>query len=404
MDADTLAWRLLATDEGRRDPVPLYEALRQLAPVHRTAQGSWVVSGYAAVAQVLRDRRFVHELTDSPRLRGIANPAAHPSLVATARGLLFLPEAEHARQRRIASPAFLRRRLGAHEPGFQALARELVGSFVAAGGGDVVASVATPYPARVMGRLLGLPDAEVPRFRQLVLHGSQVLELHLTEELLTELDRSFEAQLSLLRSVVAARRAQPGDDLVSELLLAEDAGERLTDDDVVYLSRLLFAAGVETTSSALAAAVALLVEQPELQARARLDPALVPLLVEESLRLHAPVQLTARMATEPVELAGQPIPAGARLLLLIGAANRDPSVFATPDRVSEPPHGGDHLAFGAGPHYCLGHALARMEIAAVVKSLLEQTSTIEADGAPVIRPRLTLRGHERLPVRCLPRA
>lgn len=402
MDADTLARRLLLTEEGRRDPVPLFDALRALAPVHRTADGTWIVCGYEETSQVLRDRRLVHDHPRSPRLRAVADPGAHASLVSTGRNLLFLPEAEHARQRRIASPAFLRRRVQAREPAFRALADELVGRFVAAGGGDLVAAVALPYPGIVMGRLLGLPDAEVPRFRALVVHGSQVLELQLTEALVGELDRSFEAQLVLLRALVRERRAAPRDDLVSELLAAEDGGDRLDDEEVVHLARFLFAAGVETTSSAIAGAVALLVERPELQALARSEPSARPGLLDEALRLGGPAQLTARFATEPVELGGHVVPEGARVLVLLGAANRDPAAFPEPGRAVPSRDGPDHLAFGAGAHYCLGAALARMEIAAVVDALLDRTGAIEADGPAVVRPRLTLRGHERLPVRCRP--
>jgi cytochrome P450 len=264
---------------------------------------------------------------------------------------------------------------------------------------DLVTHLTYPLPIGVITALLGVPAADRGRFRRLAEALTAVLEVRWTAE-----DRrlAHEAALELedyFTHLVAQRRAQPEDDLVTALAAAHDAGgEQLSGAELMGNLTLLLVAGFETTTNLLGNGIVLLLDHPAHAERLRTDPALAAPLVEEVLRVESPVQLTERYTTRPTVIGGTEVPADAELVLLLGAANRDPARFDRPGVFDPDRPGNAPLSFGAGAHYCLGAPLARLEAQIALPALLRRFPELALAGRPTRRPRMNLRGWSSLPV------
>jgi cytochrome P450 len=390
--------------ENLADPYPLYRRLREEQPVYYAeAFGVWVVSRYDDVRQVLMDpTRF----SSAFQIRTPHAPAAgvreilaegHPEVPA----LLNEDPPAHRRTRALVAKTFSARRIAGLEPRVAAIVTELLDAMQPRGEADLVAELATLLPLRVICELIGLPTPDAPRIRDWI----QQLAL-LTSFGASPAEQRTAARESVdferyLAAAVADRRAAGRDDLLTDLIrVRADGTAPLTDEEIISLLISLVFAGHETTANLIAGALVLLLHRPELWAAAGDDPDLVAAVVEETLRIDAPVQGMFRRAVFDVQISGVLIPAGAQVFALFAAANRDGAAFDRPDEFDPGrPDKDGHLAFGRGIHFCLGAALARMEAQVALCMLRDRLPALRLD--PDFRipyaPNLMHRGPRTLP-------
>ncbi len=263
-----------------------------------------------------------------------------------------------------------------------------------------MSAVAEPLPVIVIAELLGVPPADHSLFRDWSYRIGRALDLVFEESLISDANRAVVEMRDYFRPLVERRRRKPGDDLLSRLVVAEERGERLSEDELYAFCTLLLFAGSETTTNLIGNGLLSLLHHPHEARRLRAQPSLVDSAIEELLRFESPLQATTRVATESFSLGEREIEAGDTLVLQLGAANRDPDQFDDPDELKidrEPNH---HVAFGMGIHYCLGAPLARLEGRVALPMLLERFPRLRLipGKAPRWRPALNLRGLRRLPV------
>ncbi|CAN5783946.1 cytochrome P450 [soil metagenome] len=406
--ADALLFELLATPEGRADPYPRYAALREQWPVHRlvldvpgSSVGTWVLTRFDHCQAVLRHPRVGKDFAAMQRRWGLEEHeiAAQQAFSSERPSMLFSDPPDHTRLRGLVSKAFTPRTVEALRPHIERLADEVLDT-LGTGEVDVMTSLAFPLPVSVIGEMLGVPPADRHQFQRLVRASAAALEPYVSTELL---DTANEATLEMedyFSHLVAERRKAPTDDLLSQLIAVEDGGDQLSTQELLTTAILLFAAGFETTTNLIGNGLLALLRHPGELDRLRRDPLLLPSAVEELLRYDSPVQVNGRIAGDDIEIDGHAFPAGATLLVLQGAANRDPRRFPDPDRLDVGRSDGASMSFGTGIHFCLGAALARVEGQVVFGRLLERYSNIELlDDNPRYRDSITLRGLAELPVR-----
>lgn len=401
----------LASPRMREDPNWAYRLIRRRDPVHRSPLGFWVLSRHADVKAALHHPGLGNspaaidssQLRLGPLRRLLDRPAQSRSgtgefLEVSERLLIFLDPPDHTRLRGLVSRAFTPRQMARLEGRIVALADEVLAPLASRGRFELMADLAYPFPARVICELIGLP----PEDHELIAtHGKDLavgLDPLPSAEQIARADRAVVALRDHLAGPIRERRDRPGDDLLSALVTAEADGDRLDHDELVATVILLLIAGHETTANLIGSSVALLDAHPDQRAALRDRPELAETAVEELLRLEPPVQMNQRNALEDVELAGRTIPKGSIVILLIGAANRDPEVFAEPDRLDLARTPNPHLSFSAGAHFCLGAALARMEGRIVLPALYRALPNLRLAERPRHRPSFTIRGYPELPV------
>jgi len=385
----------LTTLTGREDPYPRYARLREISPVLRAEDGALVVTRHADCVAVTRDGRLGHLPTDMLAFLGLSDWAEHPALQQLFTSLIALNPPDHTRLRRLVSATFTARRVEALRPAIAAMVDGLLDEMT--GTTDFVAAFAFRLPVNVIGELLGVPAVDRGAFQSVVRDWSQVLE-SIGPEVLATADPAAATLRGYLAELAAERRRAPQDDLLSALVAAGDAGDRLTEDELITTAGLLFAAGFETTTNLLANGLVALLRHPEQLAALRERPALAASAVEELLRFDSPVQLVSRVVFEGVELGGVPIEAGERVVAYLGAGNRDPERFAEPERLDLERSDNAPLSFGGGIHFCLGAPLARLEAQVAFPALLARLPGLELAGEPQRRDSLTIRGLTRLPI------
>jgi cytochrome P450 len=381
----------LTTMVGREDPYPHFDRMRRISPVLRADDGALVVTHHADCAAVVRDQRLGHMPPEMLAFIGFPDWEEHPALRMLFTSMLVANPPRHTRLRRLVSSAFTARRVAALRPAIEATVDDLLDGLT--GKADLVDAFAFPLPVNVIGELLGVPVADRAQFKTLVRDWTQVLEV-ITDDVLRTADPAAATVAAYLGGLAAERRRDPGDDLLSALV----AVDGLTDDEVVTMAALLFAAGFETTTNLLGNSVVALLRNPSQLARLRDEPSLAASAVEELLRYDSPVQIASRLVNEPVELGGVTIGAGERVVAYLGAGNRDPRRFPDAgslllDRADNAP-----LSFGGGIHYCLGAPLARLEAQIALPALVRRFPGLALDGEPVRRDSLSIRGHLAVPV------
>jgi cytochrome P450 len=384
--------------ENRGDPYPIYRFIREREPVHHAPDGSWVLTRYDHSAALLRDPRFS---TNPARLtEGPDASAMGPVRQVGSSLMMFLDPPDHTRLRSLVSQAFTPRMVESLRPRIQSLVDELLDAVVEKGEMDVLADLAYPLPTVVICELLGVPPEDRDRFKSWSADASRLLDGYLDKE---AMDRGMVAGMYLFQyftDLVEARRNQPRNDLLSALLAAETAGDKLTHAELLSTATLLFIAGFETTMNLVGNGTLALLRNPDQLARMRDDPSLVRTGVEELLRYDGPVHVTARIAKEDVEIGGEIVREGEQAVAILGAANRDPEQFPDPDRLDVGRVPNRHLAFGGGPHFCLGAALARMEGQIAFETMLRRLPDLElATEHPTYRDHYVIRGLDRLQVR-----
>ena len=391
------------------DPYPAFRRLRDAGPVlwdetHRM----WLVTGHAETLEALR-RPETSVATAAARIRPAlgADAARFERLIgAISHFLTRVDPPDHTRLRALVQKAFTLQAVERMEP----IVTSLVDGYLPAapasvsatpGAFDVMARVAVPLPITVIARLLGVPAEDQARIKHWSDDLASVADNDPRLDVLERAQRSLDAMHAYVVEVIAARTTAPRDDLISALIAVEERGDRLTPDELFGIVQVLLIAGQETTTHLIGNGLHALLTHPDQLARLRSSPALIGHCVDECLRYDSPVQVRTRVATADFALGGQAIRAGQTLFLLLGAASRDPRVFPEPDRFDvgrEPNH---HLAFGHGIHYCLGHALARLEARVALGALIARLPDLRLDpDAPPRRvPNWSLRGFASLGVR-----
>ncbi|RLV49484.1 cytochrome P450 [Nocardioides mangrovicus] len=369
---------------GRVDPYPVYEHIRARGGWVGTRLGNLATVDHAACDQILRSRRF-----------GV-RPEGESGADETG-GLSFLNEnpPDHGRLRRLAAPAFGARQVAGYRPRIERVVAELLDR--AGSRFDLVDDLAAPLPIAVITELLGIPDADATAFAAYgevvgsALGGIRSLgHARALMRANADLEQIFER-------LVEERRRRPADDLVSRLAAAE--GDALRPGELVPMCTLLLIAGFETTVNLIGNAVGALLDHPDQWALLCEDPSQAGRAAAETLRFDPPVQRTARVSFDEVEVAGRPVASHQVVHVLLGGANRDPAVFTEPDRFDlTRPDAGEHLAFGSGAHHCLGRPLAELEAEIALRVLAERLPRLRRAGPVRLRPATLIRGPLHLPV------
>ncbi|MER5662777.1 cytochrome P450 [Streptomyces mirabilis] len=385
------------------NPYPAYAELRERGRVHYyEPTDQWLVPHHADVSALLRERRlgrtYQHRYTHEDFGRTAPTPEHEPFHVLNDHGMLDLEPPDHTRIRRLVSKAFTPRTVEQLRPYVDRLANELVAGLVAAGGGDLLTDVAEPLPVAVIAEMLGIPESDRAPLRPWSADICGMYELNPSEETAEKAVRASVEFTEYLRELIAARRKEPGDDLISGLIAAHDEGDRLTEQEMISTCVLLLNAGHEATVNATVNGWWALFRNPDQLAALRGDRSLIPTAVEELMRYDTPLQLFERWVLEDIEIDGTTVPRGAEIALLFGSANHDPKVFASPEGLDLSRADNPHISFSAGIHYCIGAPLARLELAASMGALLEKAPTLALAAEPERKPNFVIRGLEGLSV------
>src|SRR6266436_5848429 len=359
------------------DPYPTYHVLRSQDPVHHSPLGFWVLTRYADVIAMLRDPRLIKE----PIAAFVA--ARFGMAVPFGLGLSMLDRdpPDHTRLRGLVSKAFTPKALESLRPRIQQIVDELVDQVESRGEMDLVEEFAYPLPVIVICEMLGVPVKDHERFKHWgldIARGLDAIMLPPDSEVGKRSMIGRKALAEYFRELIAERRAAPRGDMLSALIAAEEAGDKLDEDELLATCILLLIAGHETTVNLIGNGTLALLRHPEQMEKLRRDPSLVESAVEELLRFEGPVETaTERYALEDVQISGATIPRGGLVYVVLASANRDERQFDNPDTLDITRQNNRHLAFGQGIHSCLGAALARIEAQIAINALLRRSPFLQ---------------------------
>ena len=375
------------SDEVLADPYDLYEQLRRKDPIHRMRLiDAWAISSYRDVDAILRDHaRFSNQGLPTDTYVRIGP-----------LGMLALDPPDHTRLRALVSRAFTPKSVAALQPKVEQIADDLLHAIEGQTRFDLMNAFAFPLPVIVIAQMLGVHTEDLDRFKAWSNLISLSIEPILDDE---NIKRARQARVELeayFEEIIAQRRRKPQADLTSDLVAAEEAGDRLTHAELVTTLILLLVAGNETTRNLIGNGMLALLRNPDQFQRLRRQPDLLDQAIHEFLRYDPPVQMDRRIALEDVEIRNKRIRAGQPVISLIGAANRDPTVFSDPHTLDIGRKKTSHLSFGRGIHYCLGASLAVMEAKVAFAALLKRYASIQLSAEPVRRHQITLRGLNEL--------
>jgi len=385
-------------DDFYDDPFPYYHRLRRWDPVHRGPDGSYFLTRYDDVVAVYQDHLT---WSSDKRVEFAPKFGASPLYEHHTTSVVFRDPPDHTRIRKLFAPAFTPRALAALEPRVARFVDGLLDRAAARGGMDVVEDFAAALPVQLIGDMLGVPREERGPLRGWSLAILGALEPEPGPRRLEAGSRAVDEFKGYLRRLIADRRRRPSTDpgeILSALLAAEDAGDRLTELELLHQCIFLLNAGHETTTNLIANAVVSLLEHPGEHLRLRAEPGLITTAVEEFLRFQSPNQLGNRRAVRDAVLGGVAMDAGTLVTLGIGAANRDPAQFPDPDRLDIGRTPNRHLAFITGIHACAGMWLARMEGRAAIGRLVARFPNLRAAGPPVRAHRARFRVVSSFPI------
>lgn len=386
----------------RANPYPVYQRIREAGPLVLPAANLVVLSSFADCDEVLR-----HPSAASDRLKSTVAQraiAAGEELRPFGKpGFLFLDPPDHTRLRRLAGKAFSPRVVKSMTDEVRAIVDGLLDAAAARGHMDAITDLAYPLPVAVICRLLGVPIEDEPKFSRASGLLGQALDpfMTFTGELPSNFDERIEAAYWLrryLRELIEIRRSSPGDDLMSALIAVEESGDQLTEDEIAATCNLLLIAGHETTVNLIANATLAMLRNPAHWEAMVADPDRAGKVAEATLRYDPPVQMVGRIAADDMKIGSVVVPKGDTAMLLLAAAQRDPAVYERPDEFDPDRPPARHLAFGHGPHFCLGASLARMEATVALSSLTSRFPNARLDGEPTYKPNVTLRGMSALPL------
>ena len=392
------------------DPYPSYSRLRAEEPVHEHPFGFWVLSRHDDVSALLRSGNSVDyrnaDEGSAARLQAdamieSAGPATGDTIDAYGMSMLDRDPPDHTRLRALVSKVFTPRSVAALEPFITELVDASLDRLADAGTTDLIEAVAFPIPFAVISRMLGIPETDHARIRELSGLLVRTLEPIGDPDLLQEINRARLEMQDVVRELIGFKRVNPGEDLLTALIAAEEDGDRLSDEELVAQVVLLYVAGHETTVNLIGNGTLALLRAPAELAKLRQSPELAANAVEEMLRYDSPVQQSRRIILDSYEVRGRAIPKGAFVIAGLASANRDEAYWG-PDagefRV-ERSGARNHVAFGGGPHHCLGAALARLEARVAVERMAARFPGLDLAGEPVWNGRINLRGLSELPVK-----
>ncbi|MDJ0730784.1 MAG: cytochrome P450 [Crocosphaera sp.] len=368
--------------EFKANPYPYYDYLRTHDPIHWGMLGGWVITRYADAKAILKDPRVDEApMPDSFRKKSQYLAKKERDLealiLASQHWLFFLNPPDHTRMRGLVAKAFKRQSLQEMTPEIQVIANQLLLPFKEKGSLDIVTDFANLLPIKVIMKFLGLPEQDEHFVRGWVRDIFSIFDpLNSLQkcEAMNQISREFSAYL---QHHINQRRKQPQSDLITALVEVEDGGEKLTDEEIISSCMMLAAAGEGTTASIIGNSIlALLNHRVQLELLQQ-QPNLINKAVEELLRYDSPTQLVLRTAREPLEIAETTINKGDFIILCLGAANRDPQQFVDPDRLDLLRSDNQHIAFATGIHFCLGAALARVEVPIAIKTLVQQLPNLQ---------------------------
>lgn len=395
---------VLQDPANRLDPYPFYERMRSEQPRCFVSQfDSWAVSTHADATAVLRDPRFsssnrhyagYEQFTEMVRALGFG-----PILDMSEKAMLFLDPPDHTRIRRLTAKAFTAHAVEAMRPHIQQLVDGMLDAVSDRGTMDVVGDLAYPLPVTVISEMLGVPVEDHSMFAEWTAAAVRLIDPGDDFSVFGPAKDAVEGYADYFRGLIEERRRAPREDLLTALVEAEDAGDRLDAQELISTMILLFVAGHETTVSLIGNGLLALFRHPDETARLRDDPSLIQVAVEEMLRYDSPIQLTGRVATEDIDLDDLHVNRGQQVVVLLGAANRDPAQFAEPGQFDVGRADNRHVAFGGGIHHCLGAPLARLEAQVAIATMLRRLPELRLiDDEPPRKQTVTLRGLTALPV------
>jgi len=381
------------------NPYPFYHRLQAEDPVHRSTllPDTWVVTRYADVVMVLRDSRFDRHDAESFFRERFGEGLL---LSVFTKWMLFRDPPDHTRLRNLVNKAFTPRAIEGLRPRIQDIVNFLLDDVQPHGRMDIMADLAYPLPVLVICELLGVPAKDRDLFKEWSGDVARTLDPIQTPEMVEKGHAIVDSMVNYFRGLIATLRKNPQDNILSGMIAAEEQGDRLSEEELLANCILLFSAGHETTVNLIGNGLLALMRNPEQKQLLQENPPLIQSAVEEFLRYDGPVQLTGRSTKEDIEIGGNLIREGERVMTVLAAANRDPAQFSDPDRLDIVRKDNHHVALGHGIHFCLGASLARAEAQLAIGTFLRrmpQATWLEE--TPHWRPAFTLRGLEKLPVR-----
>lgn len=382
-------------------PYPIYRQLRHTTPVLNLMPGLWLVTRHAEADRILRDPRMVKGYLPGVARRYGPDAIQEPVFQIVNRFMLVMNPPEHTRLRALVGKAFSVKQAPELRRLAQREAETLAAGLVGRGRADLVAEFAQPLPIRVICALLDIQMDDSREFQQATQDFVKVFELApLSRADLDAANRAIMRMQDYFREICRERRLAPGQDLISRLLQAEEGDQKLSEEEIIANIILLFGAGHETTANMLGNTLLALFQHPEQLAQVRADFGLLPQTVEEALRYESTVQMAVRTTLDDIELGGMSIHAGDTVYVSLGAANRDPEVFADPDtfNIHRDDSAKNPLPFGGGAHYCLGARLAKIELETALETLFRHMPGLRLVNVdkPRWKPTLAIRGLDKL--------
>jgi cytochrome P450 len=385
-----------------RDPYPHYERLRSSDPMHLTAFGAYVASRHAEVSLVMRDKRFGKDYVERTKRRYGPQIMEEPVFRSMSHWMLQQDPPDHTRLRGLVVKAFTARRVEDMRPRIQEIVDQTLDRIAPQGHMDLIEDFAFRLPVTIICDMLGIPEEHREVFYTSSRNGGRLLDpVPLSKAEIEQGNASNLMQQMYFQQLFELRRKNPGDDLTTQLVQAEEDGNKLSNEELIANIILLFGAGHETTVNLIGNGLLALHRNPDQLALLQTHPELITNAVEEFLRYDSSVQLTGRVALEDIDdLAGRKIPKGESVLCLLGSANRDPAVYPDrPDRLDITRPKIRPLSFGGGIHLCLGAQLARIEAEVAISTLLRRLPGLKLDNPenPEWQPTFLLRGLKNLP-------
>ena len=384
------------------NPYPLYHRMRTTDPVHKSPLGMYVATRHADVSFVLKDQRFGKDYVGRVTRRLGAEALEEPIYKSMRHWMLVQDPPDHTRLRGLVVRAFTARRMEDMRPRIQAIVDRTLDRMIPMGHADLIADFAYRLPVIVICEMLGIPEADQEMFFSGARTGGRVLDpVPMSRAETDEANAGHLAIAEYFKGIFELRRREPKDDLITQLVQAEEAGNKLTNEELIGNIILLFGAGHETTVNLIGNGLLALHRNPDQLALLKREPDRIANAIEEFLRYDSSVQATGRVALVDVMLGDTAIAKGENVLTLLGAANRDPAMYPDPDRLDITRTNIKPFSFGGGIHFCLGAQLARIESDVAISTLLRRLPELRLDNVetPDWRPNFVLRGLRALPAR-----
>ena len=384
------------------NPYPLYHRMRTTDPVHKSPLGMYVATRHADVSFVLKDQRFGKDYVGRVTRRLGAEALEEPIYKSMRHWMLVQDPPDHTRLRGLVVRAFTARRMEDMRPRIQAIVDRTLDRMIPMGHADLIADFAYRLPVIVICEMLGIPEADQEMFFSGARTGGRVLDpVPMSRAETDEANAAHLAIAEYFKGIFELRRREPKDDLITQLVQAEEAGNKLTNEELIGNIILLFGAGHETTVNLIGNGLLALHRNPDQLALLKREPDRIANAIEEFLRYDSSVQATGRVALVDVMLGDTAIAKGENVLTLLGAANRDPAMYPDPDRLDITRTNIKPFSFGGGIHFCLGAQLARIESDVAISTLLQRLPELRLDNVetPDWRPNFVLRGLRALPAR-----